>query len=95
MNYLPPLVGQQLEVYLSMPKDSVGHVRCIQSFAEPQREVMAQKWREWCREHPDRKGLITDVLIGDLFKPDIDALWPLMEDMQAAEMAAKEPVVAG
>ena len=55
MNYLPPLVGEQLEVYLSMPKDSVGHVRCIQSFAEPQREVMAQKWREWCREHPDRK----------------------------------------
>ena len=50
---------------------------------------------KFVREHPDRKGLITDVLIGDLFKPDIDALWPLMEDMQAAEMAAKEPVAAG
>jgi len=50
---------------------------------------------KFVREHPDRKGLITDVLIGDLFKPDIDALWPLMDGMQAAEMAAKEPAVAG
>ena len=50
---------------------------------------------KFVREHPDRKGLITDVLIGDLFKPDIDALWPLMNDMQAAEMAVQEPVAAG
>ena len=50
---------------------------------------------KFVREHPDRKGLITDVLIGDLFKPDIDALWPLMDGMQATEMAAKEPAVAG
>ena len=50
---------------------------------------------KFVREHPGRKGLITDVLIGDLFKPEIDALWPLMDEMQAAEMAAKEPVVAG
>lgn len=50
---------------------------------------------KFVREHPGRKGLITDVLIGDLFKPDIDALWPLMNNMQAAEMAAKEPVAAG
>jgi flavin-dependent dehydrogenase len=50
---------------------------------------------KFVREHPDRKGLITDVLIGDLFKPEIDTLWPLMDEMQAAEMAAKEPVAAG
>jgi flavin-dependent dehydrogenase len=50
---------------------------------------------KFVREHPGRKGLITDVLIGDLFKPDIDALWPLMEGMQAAEMAAGEPAAAG
>jgi flavin-dependent dehydrogenase len=50
---------------------------------------------KFVREHPERKGLITDVLIGDLFKPEIDALWPLMDDMQAAEMAAKEPAAAG
>ena len=50
---------------------------------------------KFVREHPDRKGLITDVLIGDLFKPEIDTLWPLMDEMHAAEMAAKEPVAAG
>jgi flavin-dependent dehydrogenase len=50
---------------------------------------------KFVREHPGRKGLITDVLIGDLFKPEIDALWPLMEGMQAAEMAEKEPATAG
>jgi flavin-dependent dehydrogenase len=50
---------------------------------------------KFVREHPDRKGLITDVLIGDLFKPDIDSLWPLMDEMQAAEMAAKEPAATG
>ena len=50
---------------------------------------------KFVREHPGRKGLITDVLIGDLFKPDIDALWPLMERMQTAEMAEKEPAPAG
>jgi flavin-dependent dehydrogenase len=46
------------------------------------------------REHPERKGLITDVLIGDLFKPEIDSLWPLMEEMRAAEMAVARPVEA-
>ncbi|MGB8852124.1 MAG: NAD(P)/FAD-dependent oxidoreductase [Pirellulales bacterium] len=35
------------------------------------------------RENQDRKGLVTDVLIGDLFKPDIDELWPLMDAMKA------------
>ena len=50
---------------------------------------------KFVREHPDRKGLITDVLICDLFKPDIDAHRPLKNDMQAAEMAAQEPVAAG
>jgi flavin-dependent dehydrogenase len=50
---------------------------------------------KFVREHPDRKGLITDVLIGDIFKPEIDALWPLMDAMQAAEMAGKEHAAAG
>ncbi|MFM8709134.1 MAG: NAD(P)/FAD-dependent oxidoreductase [Planctomycetia bacterium] len=39
---------------------------------------------QFVRRHGDRKGLITDVLIGDLFKPDIDALWPLMDAMRDA-----------
>jgi hypothetical protein len=36
------------------------------------------------RQHGHIKPLITDILIGDLFKGDIDALWPLLD-------AAKEP----
>ena len=35
------------------------------------------------RKHPDRKGLVTDVLIGDLFKQDIDSLWPLIDDLKS------------
>ena len=38
---------------------------------------------QFVRRHSDRKGLITDILIGDLFKPAIDELWPLMDDMKA------------
>ncbi len=34
------------------------------------------------REHQDHKGLVTDILIGDLFKPQIDELWPLMDAMK-------------
>jgi flavin-dependent dehydrogenase len=36
------------------------------------------------RQHGHVKPLITDILIGDLFKGDIDALWPLLD-------GAKEP----
>ena len=40
---------------------------------------------QFVRKHSDRKGLITDILIGDLFKDDIDALWPLMDALKAEE----------
>ncbi|MFM7035586.1 MAG: NAD(P)/FAD-dependent oxidoreductase [Planctomycetia bacterium] len=43
---------------------------------------------QFVRRHSDRKGLITDILIGDLFKGDIDALWPLMDELKAEESAA-------
>lgn len=43
------------------------------------------------RENQDHKGLVTDVLIGDLFKPDIDELWPLMDAMKATA----DPTPAG
>ena len=43
---------------------------------------------QFVRKHSDRKGLITDVLIGDLFKEDIDAIWPLMDDLKAEQSAA-------
>lgn len=39
------------------------------------------------RSHPDRKALITDILIGDIFKDDIDALWPLLDAQRTAEAA--------
>jgi flavin-dependent dehydrogenase len=42
------------------------------------------------RRHPELKALITDVLIGDLFKPEIDQLWPPMEAM-LAESAEPQP----
>jgi len=38
---------------------------------------------QFVRKHSDRKGLITDILIGDLFKDDIDTLWPLMDALKA------------
>ncbi|MGI9176345.1 MAG: NAD(P)/FAD-dependent oxidoreductase, partial [Pirellulales bacterium] len=31
------------------------------------------------KQHGESKPLITDILIGDLFKDGIDALWPLMD----------------
>jgi flavin-dependent dehydrogenase len=34
------------------------------------------------RKHPDLKDRVTDVLIGDLFKDEVDVLWPLMDDMR-------------
>jgi hypothetical protein len=43
---------------------------------------------QFVRQHTDRKGLITDVLIGDIFKEDIDALWPLMDGLKSAPSAA-------
>jgi len=43
------------------------------------------------RRHPELKPLITDVLIGDLFKADIDRLWPPMEAMLAEDEADTQP----
>ncbi len=42
------------------------------------------------RKHPQHKGLVTDVLIGDLFKDDVDVLWPLMDEMRA-EQRTEQP----
>lgn len=45
------------------------------------------------RKHPDLKGLVTDVLIGDVFKDEVDVLWPLMDELRA-EVAAEKAAVA-
>ena len=44
------------------------------------------------RDNPDHKPLLTDILIGDIFKGDIDALWPLLDAQRVAE---QRPVAAG
>lgn len=40
------------------------------------------------RKHPHLKGYVTDVLIGDIFKDDVDVLWPLMDELRAEQEAA-------
>jgi flavin-dependent dehydrogenase len=43
------------------------------------------------RRYPDKKNLITDILIGNLFDERVDELWPLIEELKqetAMEMAA-------
>lgn len=37
------------------------------------------------KRNPDKKGLITDILVGDLFKPQLDELWPLIDELKAIE----------
>lgn len=46
------------------------------------------------RKHPDRKGLITDVLIGNLFHDEVDELWPLIENLDKEESLDAKPAVA-
>ena len=38
---------------------------------------------KFIRKHPHLKGLVTDVLIGDVFKDEVDVLWPLMDELRA------------
>src|SRR4051794_12142364 len=40
------------------------------------------------RKHPDLKDRVTDVLIGDVFKDDVDVLWPLIDELKAEQLAA-------
>jgi flavin-dependent dehydrogenase len=48
------------------------------------------------KKHPHLKGLVTDVLIGDVFKDEVDELWPLMDELRAEQnIAAYEPVGVG
>ena len=50
MKYMPPLTAEQLEVYQTMPTDSNGHVRAIQTFDHPRaRDAAEVQWREWCK----------------------------------------------
>ncbi len=37
------------------------------------------------KKHPHLKGIVTDVLIGDVFKDEVDVLWPLMDELRAEQ----------
>jgi flavin-dependent dehydrogenase len=39
------------------------------------------------RKYPEQKDRVTDVLIGDVFKDDVDVLWPLIDEMKAEHAA--------
>jgi flavin-dependent dehydrogenase len=48
------------------------------------------------KKHPHLKGLVTDVLIGDVFKDEVDVLWPLMDELRQEQgIPPYEPVTAG
>lgn len=42
------------------------------------------------RKNPDKKGLITDILIGNLFHDGVDQLWPLIEELEREEANAMQ-----
>jgi flavin-dependent dehydrogenase len=44
------------------------------------------------RKHPEKKHLITDILIGNLFKDEVDELWPLID---ALREESAEPAMVG
>jgi flavin-dependent dehydrogenase len=44
------------------------------------------------RKHPEKKHLITDILIGNLFKDEVDELWPLIDALREESV---EPAMAG
>jgi flavin-dependent dehydrogenase len=46
------------------------------------------------RRHGDAKELLTDILIGDFFKDDIDILWPLLNEDSATACQAETAGVA-
>ncbi len=47
---------------------------------------------KFVRKHPDMKDLLTDVLIGDVFREEVDQLWPLMDELRAEIAAGSAPV---
>lgn len=46
---------------------------------------------QFVRKHGDKKGLITDLLIGELFKEEVDQLWPLMDELRREQLAMASP----
>jgi flavin-dependent dehydrogenase len=47
------------------------------------------------REHPEMRGLVTDLLIGDLFTDKVDKVWPPMEAMYPDQQREPAPWSTG
>lgn len=47
------------------------------------------------REHAEMRGLVTDLLIGDLFTEKVDKVWPAMEEMYPEQDRTPAPWSAG
>jgi flavin-dependent dehydrogenase len=45
--------------------------------------------------HPHLKGFLTDGLIGDVFKDEVDVLWPLIDELRAEHAAKRAASTAG
>ncbi len=45
------------------------------------------------KRNPHLKGYLTDLLIGDLFKDELDVVWPKMDEIRD-EMAKLEPALS-
>ena len=46
------------------------------------------------KRHPHMKGAVTDLLIGDLFRDELDEVFMLMDEMKAEQGSFEEPAVA-
>jgi flavin-dependent dehydrogenase len=47
------------------------------------------------QRHPHLKGFLTDVLIGDVFKEEVDVLWPLIDELRQEPAARLATSAAG
>jgi flavin-dependent dehydrogenase len=47
------------------------------------------------RKHPEMRGVVTDLLIGDLFTDKVDVVWPAMEQMYPDQDRTVAPWSAG
>jgi hypothetical protein len=43
---------------------------------------------QFIRKHPDLRGTVTDLLIGDLFTDRVDKVWPPMESLYPPDKKA-------
>ena len=70
------------------PEEAPAHKVTAGGFWMDAGPVTNREFGRFVRKHPDLKGYVTDVLIGDVFKEDVDVLWPLIDEMQAEQRAA-------